>query len=204
MSRSQHDLEAKLWLAYNFVIRSQILKLISQKWSLYWDDVSCARFRSLPWRSRSQHDLAAKLCPPHNLVFWSLILKLLDRNYQHKEATCHEQHLGRYIEGQGHSMTLQQNRVWSITLLLEVKFTIISQKWSPYWDDMSRTTFGSLSWSSRSQHDLVAKMCLAHNFVILSRILQLFNRNDHYIEMTCRVQHFGRYLEGQGHSMTLH
>jgi hypothetical protein len=30
--------------------------------------------------------------------------------------------LGRYIEGQGHSMTLQQNRVQSITSLLEVGF----------------------------------------------------------------------------------
>jgi hypothetical protein len=29
---------------------------------------------------------------------------------------------GRYLEGQGHSMTLQQNRVWPITLLFEVGF----------------------------------------------------------------------------------
>jgi len=56
----------------------------------------------------------------------------------------------------------------------------------------------------KSQHDLVAKTCLAHNFVIGSRILQPIHRNDHHIEVTCRVQHFGRYLEGQGYSMTLH
>ena len=36
--------------------------------------------------------------------------------------TCRAQHLGRYLEGQGHSMTLQHNRVRSITLLLEVRF----------------------------------------------------------------------------------
>jgi hypothetical protein len=30
--------------------------------------------------------------------------------------------LGRYLEGQGHSMTLQQNRVRPITLLFEVGF----------------------------------------------------------------------------------
>jgi len=30
--------------------------------------------------------------------------------------------LGRYLEGQGHSMTLQQNRVWPITLSFEVEF----------------------------------------------------------------------------------
>jgi len=34
--------------------------------------------------------------------------------------------------------------------------------------------FGSLPWRSRSQHDLAAKSCQAHNFVIWNRILQLF------------------------------
>jgi len=68
---------------------------------------------------------------------------------------------------------------------------------------VTRTTFGSLPWRSRSQYDLQAKWFLAHNFVIWSRILQLFHRNDHHIETTCLVQHLGCYLEGQGHSMTL-
>ena len=36
--------------------------------------------------------------------------------------TCRAQHLGHYLEGQGHSMTLQQNRVRPITLLFEVEF----------------------------------------------------------------------------------
>ena len=35
---------------------------------------------------------------------------------------CRAQHLGFYLEGQGQSMTLQQNRVRSITLLFEVGF----------------------------------------------------------------------------------
>jgi hypothetical protein len=35
---------------------------------------------------------------------------------------CRAQHLGRYLEGQNHSMTLQQNRVRLITLLFEVGF----------------------------------------------------------------------------------
>ena len=35
---------------------------------------------------------------------------------------CRAQHLGRYLEGQCDSMTLQQNRVWPITLLFEVSF----------------------------------------------------------------------------------
>jgi len=32
--------------------------------------------------------------------------------------------------------------------------------------------------------------------------MKLFHRNDHHVETTCRAQHLGRYLEGQGHSMT--
>ena len=32
---------------------------------------------------------------------------------------CRAQHLGPYLEGQGHSVTLQQNRVRPITLLFE-------------------------------------------------------------------------------------
>jgi hypothetical protein len=51
---------------------------------------------------------------------------------------------------------LQQNRVRPITYL-KLDFTTISQKWSPYWDGVSRATFGSLPWMSRSQHDLAAK-----------------------------------------------
>jgi len=38
-------------------------------------------------------------------------------NDHHIEMTCRVQHLGCYLEGQGHSMTLQQNRVWPKTLL---------------------------------------------------------------------------------------
>jgi len=34
----------------------------------------------------------------------------------------HAQHLGRYLEGQGHSVTLKQNCVRPITLLFEVEF----------------------------------------------------------------------------------
>jgi len=34
----------------------------------------------------------------------------------------HAQHLGRCLKGQGHSMTLNQNRVLLITLLFEVGF----------------------------------------------------------------------------------
>ena len=35
---------------------------------------------------------------------------------------CRAQNLSRYLEGQGHRMTLQQNRVRPITLLFEVGF----------------------------------------------------------------------------------
>jgi len=36
--------------------------------------------------------------------------------------TCRAQYLGRYLEGQGHSMTLHHNRVRSITSLFGVVF----------------------------------------------------------------------------------
>jgi len=86
---------------------------------------------------------------------------------------------------------------------LKSDFTTIWQKWSPYWDDVLPITFESLPWRSRLQHDLAAKSCLAHNFVIWSRILQIFHRNNYNIETTCGEQYWGWYLEGQGHSMTL-
>jgi len=86
---------------------------------------------------------------------------------------------------------------------LKSDFKTISQKWSPYWDEVSRAIFGSLPWRSRSQHDLTAKSCPAHKFIIWSRILKLFHWNDHHIETRCRAHHLGRYLEVQGHSMTL-
>jgi len=68
---------------------------------------------------------------------------------------------------------------------------------------VSRVTFGSLPWRSRSQHDLAAILCPAHNFVIWSWISKIFYINDHHIETTCRAQHLGQNLEGQGHSTTL-
>ena len=49
---------------------------------------------------------------------------------------------------------------------------------------MSRTTFGSLPWRSRSQHDLSAKSCPAHNLVIWSQISQLFYIIDYHIDST--------------------
>jgi len=49
-------------------------------------------------------------------------MKLFHRNNNHIETTCCAQHLGPYLEGQGHSMTLQQNQVRPITSLFEVGF----------------------------------------------------------------------------------
>jgi len=95
---------------------------ISQKWSPFWDDVSRATFRSLPWRSRSQHDLTAKSCPANNVFIWSRISKIFPKNNHHIEAMCRAQYLGRYLEGQGHSITIQQNSFRPITLCFEVEF----------------------------------------------------------------------------------
>jgi len=190
------------WVVFCLLDLKSDFETISQKWSPYWDDVSRATFGSLPWRSRSQHDLAAKSCPVYNFVIWSQISTLFHRNDHHIETTCRAQYLGRYRKGQGHSKTLQPNRVRPITLLFELRFrnnftgmiTILRRRVA--------CKFGLLSWRSRSQHDLSAKSCPAHNFVIWSQILQLFYIIDHHIDITCRAQHLGCYHEGQGHSMT--
>ena len=55
-------------------------------------------------------------------MIWSRILQLFHRNDHHVKTMCRMQHVGCYLEGQGHSMTLQQNRVWLKTLLFEVGF----------------------------------------------------------------------------------
>jgi len=63
-----------------------------------------------------------KSCPAQHFVIWSRILKLFHRNYRHIKTKCCVQDLDRYLEGQGHSMTLKQNRVRLITLSFEVQF----------------------------------------------------------------------------------
>jgi hypothetical protein len=73
-------------------------------------------------RYRAVRTYVPNSCPAQNFVIRSWILKLFPRNDNHIETTCRAQHLGRYLEGQGHSMTLQQNRVQPITLLFEVGF----------------------------------------------------------------------------------
>ena len=136
------------------------------------------------------------LCPAHNFIIWSRILKLFHRNDHHIETTCRVQNLGCYLEGQGHSMTLQQNHFQPITQLFEVRFENISQKWSPYWVDMSCALFGLLPWRPRSQHDLAAISCPAYNFVIWSRILQLFLTNYFSVSNTYlgSITRFNRLL----------
>jgi len=61
-------------------------------------------------------------CPAHNFVIWSRISKLFHRNDHHIRTTCRAQQFGRFLEGQGHSMILQQNFVLPITLLFEIGF----------------------------------------------------------------------------------
>jgi hypothetical protein len=126
--------------------------------------VSCTTFWPLPWRSRSQHDFAAKSCPVHNFIIWSWILKLLHRNDHHIETMCHAQHLGRYLEG--HSMTWQQNHVRPITLLLEVGYNNYFTAMITILNQRVTCNIWVLLWRSRSQHDLAAKLCLAHVFLL--------------------------------------
>jgi len=56
----------------------------------------------------------------------TLLFEVVFRNYFTEMTTMLRrrvaQHLGPYLEGQGHSTTLQQNHVRPITLLFEVRF----------------------------------------------------------------------------------
>ena len=164
--------------------------------------MSCRIFVSLPWRSRSQHDFAANSCPAHNLVIWSWIWKLFHRNDHHIETMCHTQNLGCYLEGQGHSKTLQQNHVRPITLLFEVGF------WN-YFTEMitilkRRVMRNIWSWILKLFHRTILRWRVVRNIWVATLLLQIvLYRNDHHIETTSREQHVGRYLECQGHSMTL-
>jgi hypothetical protein len=56
--------------------------------------------------------------PPFLVDLVYHILQLFHRN-DHIETMCRAQHCGRYLEGQGYSMTLEQNRVRPITMLFE-------------------------------------------------------------------------------------
>jgi len=80
-------------------------------------------------------------------------------------------------------------------------FKTISQKWSPYWDDVSRANLDR--YLKGQGHSMTVKQNRVRVFVIWSWILKLFHRNDHHIETTCRMQYLGHYPEGQCHSMTL-
>jgi len=88
------------------------------------------------WVPTLKVKVAAKLCLVHNFVIWSLILKLFHRYDHHIETLCRKQHLGCYLEGQGHSMTLQQKRVQPITLFEVVFYNFLTEmitilRWCP-------------------------------------------------------------------------
>jgi hypothetical protein len=115
-------------------------------------------------------------CPAHNFVIWSRILQLFQINNHHIETTCSRHYLGRYLESQGHTMTLQQNRVRPITSLFDVRFYI-------YFTEMIillRPRVTHNIWVATLKIKVTAWPCskcfAAHIFVIWSRILQLFHR----------------------------
>ena len=178
-------------------------KTILHKWPPCWDDVSRATFWSLPWRSRSQRDLAArsqrdlaaKSCPAHNFVFWSRILKIFHRNDHHIETTCRAQHLGRNLECQGHSMTLQQNRVRPIALLFEVWFRNIFHRNDHHIEKTCHAQHLRRYLEGQGHSILAAKSCRAINFVIWDRISKIFHRNDHHIKKRWRAQHLVAILK---------
>jgi hypothetical protein len=117
------NLEHKSCPAHNFVIWSRILKhyfteMITILRRCVARNITVVTLKvkvtAWPWTKKSY--------PAHYLVIWSWILKLFYRNDHRIKTMCRAQHLGRYREGQGHSMTLNKNRVRPITSLFEVGF----------------------------------------------------------------------------------
>jgi len=146
---------SKLFPAHSFVIWSWFKNYFTWMITILRWRVVC-KFRLLPWRSRSQQDLTAKSCPAYNFIIWSRILHFFYINVHHIE-TCRVIHFGRFLK--------VKVTAWPFSIIvsgpqlsfLKSYLKTISHEWSPCWDDVLRTTFGSLPWRSRSQYDLSAK-----------------------------------------------
>jgi len=151
---SQHDLAAKSYQAHNCEVRfrnnytAMIIILRRRVVCNIWAATLKVKVTALP---------SAKSCPAHNFVIWSQILQLFYIIDHHIDTTCCAQHLGRYLEGQGHSMTFQHNCVRPITLLFEVRFRKYFTEMITMLRRCVAHKFGSLPWRSRSQYDFSAK-----------------------------------------------
>ena len=168
-SRSQLDLEAKLCPAQNFVIWSWILKLFNR--NDHHIEMTCCEQNLGCYHEGHGHSMTLQ----QNCVRpITLLFEVGFYNYFTEMITILRWHVAHNIW----VTTLKVNvtawpcsKIVSGQLLCYLKsdFTTISQKWSPYCDDMSHAIFWSLPLKSRSQHNLAAKTCLTHNFVIWSQ-----------------------------------
>jgi hypothetical protein len=127
---------------------------ISQILSLYWDNVSCETFWSLPWRSRSQHDFAGKSSPAHNFVIWIRILQLFYKNDHQIEAAWRAQHLGYFNAF---------NFVFDITLTLKEEYIPLSKTYSG-----SIIRFKRLLFSYVILYKLSNRLCSTHHLIIFN------------------------------------
>jgi len=116
------------------------------------------------------HNKAVESCPAHNFVIWSRISKIFHRNDNHIETTCRAQIWVTTLKDKVTTWPCSKIVSGQLLCYLKSNFTTILQEWSSYWENVSHAIFGSLPWRSKSQHDLAAKLCPAHNFVIWSRI----------------------------------
>ena len=73
------------------------------------------------------------------------------------------QHLGRYLKGQGHSMTLKQIRVRPITLLFKVGFNKLFHRNDPRIETTCHKQ--DLGRYRKGQGHLAEKSCPPHNFI---------------------------------------
>jgi len=101
-------------------------------------------------------------------------------------------------------MTLQQNHVRPITLVFKVGF----RNYFTEVITIFRRRVAYNIWVATFKVKVTARPCRKNRVRSITLLFEvgfekIFHRNDHHIETTCRAQYLGRYLEGQGQSMTL-
>ena len=103
---------------------------------------------------------------------------------------CHAQHLGRYLKGQDHSMTLQQNRFRSITRYLKSDLKLYQR--NDHHFEMCHAQHLGRYLEGQGHSMTLLQNCFRHITSLFEvGLKKIFHRNDHHIETTCYTQHLG-------------
>jgi len=106
-------------------------------------------------------------CPAHNIVIWSRFLQLFHRDDHHIEMACHAQIWIATLKAKVTAWPCSKIVSGPWLRYLKSDFKTISQKWLPYWDNVSSATFKSLCLSVSPS---LTFSCLLHITLVLLRI----------------------------------